>query len=545
MCQHFYQICLYQTCLGLRNLAWCEADPESTSVRGQRSTTTRRSWPKIAGPGLLSDCKVNKTVEDQDKPGSKGLPSPLAPFDCPDQPGTPSNPLSNPLTSAPSFPSLENLLPVLPSIEETSLAESIRPLTSTGLFSPPSHLPPVTLPPYPPFSPIPCDLSSTVPNENSPGIPYAGQNQLLNRELQFSSVGAWVDRLAVASEAEWDNYNSSPTFNRDNQFWNSRARLSTTDPCFLSGGDSSSEENSPEVRKVELVDTVLSDFDTVPGVQNPPTTPNMSAVGQPGPDQLAIYRHNLVQLRNQLNYKMKVFTVEDVDPDDLPLAHEKVKEVNDLFCSVWCLIDCIVGGHASELGTEAVTSLEDIVGTTKSTVKEYEKRIRAKVKSMSSTAPSARPPSSFELESLDIQRKLMEIELNKEKREAKESKVMVSTKAAQVREKLRKLEDCIKLVETRNDRNYWKTVDDVIINRSMKDISKWDLLISAADERFLEFQQLYQLHGDPPDADDTGYNYAAIKDLLCEMRVDLVDAKAAVQAEDKKRSLFSLETTKG
>ena len=69
--------------------------------------------------------------------------------------------------------------------------------------------------------------------------------------------------------------------------------------------------------------------------------------------------------------------------------------------------------------------------------------------------------------------------------------------------------------------------------------------MTMADETFVELKQLVQLHGDPPDADETGYDLAAIKNLLSETRLELKDAKTAVLNQDKQRSLFSLESSKG
>ena len=291
--------------------------------------------------------------------------------------------------------------------------------------------------------------------------------------------------------------------------------------------------------KVQLVSTQCSDLD------NPSDhlTPYSMAPPELGKaEQLRLEKYNLDQARNNLTYKMRAFTEDDVEADDLPLAHEKLKEVNDMFCSIWCHIDHIVAKFSAELGSDESKALQDLVAPLKAQVKTHERSIRAKIKT---SAPAPRQLSSYEVESLEIQRKLMEIELNKERRGTAESKIMVSTKAAQVRDKLRNLETCIKLVETRDKKDYWKTVNDLIITRSMKELTKWDTIMTDTDEKFLELQELVKLHGEPPDASDTGYDFAAIKDLVLDMRLDIVDAKAAVQAQDKERSLFSLERSKG
>ena len=210
-------------------------------------------------------------------------------------------------------------------------------------------------------------------------------------------------------------------------------------------------------------------------------------------------------------YKIKTFDENDVDADDIDHAQEKIKEIDDLFCKYWFELDNFTHNYATELGPDSVKNLQDEVPTLKTQVKSHEKKVRAAIKAF---APPPKALSSYEKESLDIQKKLMEIEVNKEKRNTEENKALVTSKAALVREKLRKLEDQIKLVELRADKDYWVTVDDTSITRAMKDFSKWDATMAEADEKFLEFQKLVSLHGEPSDSDETNYDSAAIKSLL-------------------------------
>ena len=232
-------------------------------------------------------------MENQDNPGSKGHSGPLASSDSLEK-SIPSSPKFEVCEEIP-LEQLSNLVPVSPSPPApfyTPLTESIRPLTSTGLFSPPSVLPPVTLPLHPPLSPITFDWSGLAAGDSSPASP-SGPNQLLNQGIQLSSVEAWADQIAASLEAEWDPYNSSPTFNKDDQFWQSRPRLSTTNPGFLSD---TSVENSPAVT---LVNIQCSDLDTCLDSSflnmAPPAPTVMSRA-----DQLNLQKHNLDQLRKKL-----------------------------------------------------------------------------------------------------------------------------------------------------------------------------------------------------------------------------------------------------
>ena len=98
------------------------------------------------------------------------------------------------------------------------------PLTSTGLFSPPTSLPIVGLPNHPPFSPVRCGT----------GTPES------------------------VNSIEWDTFTHTPTFNLDRNFWESRNK-SETDHEILSSG-SVGTLDSPY--RIPIVDTVSSDLET-------------------------------------------------------------------------------------------------------------------------------------------------------------------------------------------------------------------------------------------------------------------------------------------
>ena len=123
--------------------------------------------------------------------------------------------------------------------------------------------------------------------------------------------------------------------------------------------------------------------------------------------------------------------------------------------------------------------------------------------------------------------------MNKEKRNTEENKALVKSKAGLVREKFRKLEEQIELVETGENNDYWAEVDDTVITRTMNELNKWDIIMTEADEKFLEFKELVGLHGERSNAEETGYNLASIKDLLLELGTEVKDAKLAVQEQDK------------
>ena len=78
-----------------------------------------------------------------------------------------------------------------------------------------------------------------------------------------------------------------------------------------------------------------------------------------------------------------------------------------------------MNAFSAELGSDGSQTLQDFVGPLKAQVRAHEKTIRAKIKTM---APPSRVLSSYEAESLEIQRKLMEIELNGRERVTRKEK---------------------------------------------------------------------------------------------------------------------------
>ena len=104
----------------------------------------------------------------------------------------------------------------------------IRPLASSGVYSPPPSQPLVGLPNHPPLSPI-----AHIPN--SPGVPQTpdsvftteeiniNKGKPINKNLQRSNVKDWLTNLSP--EQEWDHFSPLPTFQNQQEFWNSRGLL--------------------------------------------------------------------------------------------------------------------------------------------------------------------------------------------------------------------------------------------------------------------------------------------------------------------------------
>ena len=112
-------------------------------------------------------------------------------------------------------------------------------------------------------------------------------------------------------------------------------------------------------------------------------------------------------------------------------------------------------------------------------------------------------------------------------------------------DKVKALESHIKLVETRDDPEFWRKTVAETITRDLKDQKSWDSSMSAIEDVCREFERLVTIHGEPENVVETGYDFKAVKELLNELRVDFKNAKEAVNKEVNVRALFSLEQSKG
>ena len=521
----------------------------------------RRSFNSLAREALLIWLKIN-TVDSQEyssKKGPGGSESNSAgrlltlPGYNPDRPRRNQNhqsiyPLSTlpyfctaPPTSTPAVPPSPTATPDLlfqfpaTSPVSHSFLYPILPLTSTGLFSPPSNLPLVTLPNHSPISPIPDNIH----------IP-------LGSPTSVSEVVREIGKLSP--EPEWDNFVNSPTFNDQRNFWDSR-RLSEEDLLspLVEG------VRQLDINKVLLVDTICSELEAGPvlvtGVhQNPAIMPvheglqAASALAAQREKDVIDLEANDLACRQRLNFKMSDYTEDDLDRDNVSNVEAMLREIREEHIGISVAAQNVIAEYREELGSAKVKLWEDTISDQSRKVKNHAKKIRAKAQQI---AP-ANPLSTYEVEMLaaqkataEAQTKLVETELRRQQRENKESRAMVSSKVLEFKDKVRALEGHIKLVETREDAEFWEKTGAETITRAMKDLKTWEKSMESVEEVFRDFEKCVKVHGEPDNALDVGHDLASVKDLLSDLKIDFKEAKKAVIKEDKERALFSLETSKG
>ena len=389
------------------------------------------------------------------------------------------------------------------------------------MFSPPSNLPVVSLPNHVPLTPI------------GPG-------------KAFSQIGSGTS----FQTPEWDNFTNTPTYDLNRSFWESR-KFNDTDPAFL-------EYRQP---KIPIVDTSCSDIESESSTimtEAKGAGSQISGVDQINDDTLM--QQVIKSLKkdiNKLSVLMLSFTVANVNEATICSVEPRLKEIRDLHVDIWTRVNDFMVDYESQLGEPDILKMRAEITDRNNMVNNHETEIRTKVlqlNSLKSLAPATEPPilapSSHDKELLEAQKvtaetqkKLMELEIARHDREIKESAAKVNTKAAEFRSKVKILEDLIKLVNMRENTDFWSETDDDLIMDTMKELEKWDRCLSTAEQSFIEFEQLVNVYGEPDGSAERGHDLASLKELLLALRTDFKDAKDAIIKQDKDRGLYSLSKT--
>ena len=145
---------------------------------------------------------------------------------------------------------------------------------------------------------------------------------------------------------------------------------------------------------------------------------------------------------------------------------KQLEEIRNLEISIGTNTILVIDTYSETLGKTKVDELKSDITTLQNLVLEHEKNIENKIKEV---VPQ-KIISSYEQEMLNIQRQLVQIELEKKEaskkkieNETKKGKAEVVAKVGEFRNLVRKIEGDIKLIETRADPEYWKTVESPVV----------------------------------------------------------------------------------
>ena len=404
---------------------------QSTSNKGQAEGESNSACSPLTLPGDKSE-----------KPGN-------IPPTVPSQP-TPTHPSPTTTGSTATVPTTSTVPAVSPfpfptdAYVPSPLLRVIRPLTSTGLVSPPPSLPLVHLPDHPPLSPIQGDFINFPSNSNSPASVGEQVDRLAVR-LEHSHIQEWLHNLSPAGEPEWDTYfRTPPTYNTQREFWDSRHESFTGD-SEISGNLFSPlvESHQPDFQQIELVDTVTSDLDSesdlvtcVSKRADMSTSDSTEAHARQRETYLREFEVKLKHNKERLLFKISDFTEDDLDSENVKQVEVMLKEIGDEHVGIAVNIQGVIEEYRIELGVTEVEQWEEAIADQSRKVKAHAKKIRAKAEQITPT----RAISAFESEMLQAQKataeaqiKLVELELKKQDRESKESRALVSSKALELK----------------------------------------------------------------------------------------------------------------
>ena len=317
--------------------------PSNNTVENQESTSKEGH---VEGDDEQSEpsCSPLKLPGDQtDKPGDHISTNPTQPSSrAPTSNFTPTH--SSTVPTLPTGPAVSNFPFPSDTYVPQPILSVVRPLTSTGLFSPPPSLPLVQLPNHPPLSPIPHDLNQVPPRQSSPASVGEQVDRLAVR-LERSHIQHWLHNLSPAGEPEWDNFHRTPpTYNNQIEFWDSRYEAIAEDLNEAIDGESDTSGNifrnqahqQEELKQVELVETLSSELDVESDLATVVNNQLASMSTSAGIEDVARrdevlkeFEGELRHSKQKLLFKLGNLKEEDIDAGSVAEAEARLKEFDD------------------------------------------------------------------------------------------------------------------------------------------------------------------------------------------------------------------------
>ena len=270
-----------------------------------------------------------------------------------------------------------------PPLESHPFLQAIRPLASSGIYSPPPSLPLVTLPGHTPISPIPNITSQTSISNSSSSIFLSPEYQntevprlvQLADHLDYSNVRDWIATLTP--EQEWDTYNPTPTFCSQLEFWNSRRQF----PSLATSTRNEITSHYP------LYSAPTVSYCSESSSISKEVSPAIQASNMADLDSACSQLHTAF---TKTRYLINRLTVGDVDEDSVTdgIISDRLKEIRDLEISLGCSTQDIIEKYKSELSEERLSKLNTDIKDLSASVKAHEKLIRAKMREL-------KPPKSL------------------------------------------------------------------------------------------------------------------------------------------------------
>ena len=343
----------------------------------------------------------------------------------------------------------------------------------------------------------------------------------------ISSVNKWLNSIrcqpSFSESLEWDNYSPPILEEYDFSKQDKQLLLTGTDANFLD----LTAENCSENRNKMTGDE------------------NKSVV-----EAVIISENSLVTLDKQFNEvyeRMAILSSTNIDDVVLiPSAQKDLDVIKEAVVQIGVLSTETINKHSEALGDNGVKSLQEKVRKLRADSLNHQKMILNKFNLI---APQMFL-SQFEQKTLKLKEDKNKLLEAKQSREEKQAQNVIKNAVARACEKAElfnaeqsALERLMKIEDSVNFENYWKNVSDGEIEKTVKEIAKWDSTYSRAVRYFHEYSALDQVYHEELEKVDIIF---PTKRALDTLKRQYENTKRTVINEDENiRGLFTLESNRG
>ena len=370
--------------------------------------------------------------------------------------------------------------------------------------------------------------------ELSPILPIAASSNyeelrgINSPPRDISSVNDWLDRIRYQSNPseslEWDNY-SPPLVGSHEEILEEQlvnVNLTETNPNFLDITDigaafsvtmNNREDKSFAERTITAEDILLN------------ACRKITEIGERTSLLVPSLIDNVVLI---------------------PTAQRDLDSIKDLVVQFGVFVSEMINTYSELIGNDGVNILQEKLRRVKAESLNHQRLVLVQFKKI---APEMFM-SQFEKQALQLKEDKNKLLKAKQDREEAQAKNAIKNAVARACEKAElfnaeqaALEGLMKIEESANIKDYWKNVPDGVIEKTMKELTRWDSTYSRAVKYYHEFSALDQVYHDELDEIDIVF---PTKKILATLKRQYENTKREVVNEDEEvRGLFTLESNRG
>ena len=240
---------------------------------------------------------------------------------------------------------------------------------------------------------------------------------------------------------------------------------------------------------------------------------------------------NLSSLHQDVLDMMEDYTEADVNTGNVDRVEGRLKEI----------------GEARSVFRTAVRKYKDLYGTygdsdgrLDSYIASLNQSVRAHANGIWSKVAQISPPmTQYERESLALQREQLQQQVSAPTRDRQaEGKLSLEAKKLLFKDELRFLTDSLSLPDYGTVADHWKEETEAEVSKAMRKLSEWERRLISISKAFREYEMLAKQYGESQvDLESNTEDYIEIRNKVREVNL-------AVQAEDDRRNLQTLQTSK-